>query len=86
MLNDFLPWQPENVYMLVSGNVHAFLPDSRREGKKSKRPAVDFYSRTNIFGAMEPMLRTARCFTTVCAGFAETARLTVSDWEHLLVG
>lgn len=76
--------QPEDVYILLSGNVHAFLPDSKRD-QESRRPAVDVYERADVFGAMEPILKTARCFTATCVGFVETGRLTVSDFENLLV-
>ncbi len=76
--------QPEDVYILLSGSVYAFLPDSKRD-QESRRPAVDVYGRADIFGAMEPILKTARCFTTTCVGFVETGRLALSDFKHLLV-
>ena len=72
----------------MSGNVHAFLPGQhigRDGGKHSASPAVDVYGHADLFGNMESVVRTARCFTTVSVGYVELGMLRISDWEHLLV-
>ena len=78
-------------YACGLGDIYTFGPTFRAENSQTTRHLAEFnmvepeMAFCDVFGAMEPILKTARCFTATCVGFVETGRLTVSDFENLLV-
>jgi hypothetical protein len=75
--------EPAGVYIILSGNVHGFLPKSGTLA--SRHPAVDVFNHADVFGELETVVRTRRCLSAKAVGFAELGCFRIHDWEHVLV-
>lgn len=77
--------EPEAVHIIFNGHVHIFLPETDVHGIRCARhQPVEVYGPSDMFGEMEPLVRSRRCFRAVSIAFVELGSVYIPEWEQLL--